>query len=88
MLHLLEQGLVRSGALLAVLAQYPGRYITGDYAPVLDAVNSSDLKKGFMDIVAGSREDNEAVSGTGAPLGDVADVAIVLHRYRAVGRAQ
>jgi len=71
----LEQPLVRSGAMFAVLCMHPGRYATGDYSRILDAVSTSNLKSEFKEIVAGSAEDQEAMSaapsssGT-APVGE------------------
>ncbi|HKB06664.1 MAG TPA: type VI secretion system ATPase TssH [Candidatus Polarisedimenticolia bacterium] len=57
---------VRSGALVAALVAQPERYLTGDH-PELARIQAGELRRRFMDVVAGSVE--EARPETAVPGG-------------------
>ena len=52
----LSLGEIRSGALLAALLTQPERYLSGDH-PDLAKIPAGDLRRRFMDVVAGSLEE-------------------------------
>jgi type VI secretion system protein VasG len=63
----LNQGALRSGALLRVLASRPSRYLNSDL-PSLERVRPEDLRHHFREIVSGSVEEGMAAESP-PPLG-------------------
>jgi type VI secretion system protein VasG len=57
---------IRSGAMVAMAAAHPARYMPDDQ-PELDKIRVDELKRKFMDIVAGSVEEAAMQAETGAP---------------------
>lgn len=68
----LEEGKIRSGAILLALLERPLSYITGNYADLLKKINKDTLKEQFWGITKGSAEamstkERVAAKGTSAP---------------------
>jgi type VI secretion system protein VasG len=66
---------VRSGILIHALLENPARYISGDYADVLETIGQDHLKANFFDIVHSSAETRQAqararATGSSAEQGD------------------
>jgi type VI secretion system protein VasG len=88
----LNQTEVRSGALMAALVVRPSRYLSGDH-PEMAKIRRDDLKRHFMDIVAGSAEESavrpEARREGGAPSGGpAADGALARYAVNFTARAR
>lgn len=61
---------IRSGALLAVLLDRPGRYSGGTFVDALDRISREDLRKNLLSIVANSSEGAQALAAAPAGLTD------------------
>ncbi|MCP3900249.1 MAG: type VI secretion system ATPase TssH, partial [Desulfobacteraceae bacterium] len=68
----LEEGKIRSGAILLALLERPLSYITGNYADLLKKINKDTLQEQFWGITKGSAEtmstkEQVAAKGSAAP---------------------
>src|SRR6185295_10535433 len=62
----LSLGEIRSGALVAALVAQPERFLTGDH-PDLARLPAGELRRRFMDLVAGSVEEARREEAPGGP---------------------
>jgi type VI secretion system protein VasG len=77
---------IRSGALIAALVSRRGRYLAGDH-PELEKVRAEELRRSFLDVVAGSSEEAGLLregppsTGVAAPAGGPGGPQTALGRF-------